>query len=61
MIGVLNHLWQSTLFAILAGLLTLTLKRNSARTRYWVWFAASAESVDAVRAARPACRKVSLV
>ncbi|HEV1287837.1 MAG TPA: TIGR03435 family protein [Bryobacteraceae bacterium] len=41
MTGLLNHLWQSTLFAILAGLLTLTLKRNSARTRYWVWFAAS--------------------
>jgi bla regulator protein BlaR1 len=39
--GVLNHLWQSSLFAILAGLLTLALKRNSARARYWLWFAAS--------------------
>ncbi len=34
------HLWQSTLFAAVAGLLTLLLKRNQARTRYWVWLAA---------------------
>src|SRR5580704_8849279 len=32
------HIWQSTLFAGAAGLLTLLLKRNRARTRYWVWF-----------------------
>jgi bla regulator protein BlaR1 len=32
------HIWQSTLFAAAAGLLTLLLKRNRARTRYWVWF-----------------------
>ncbi len=32
------HIWQSTLFASAAGLLTLALKRNRARTRYWVWF-----------------------
>ena len=25
---VANHLWQSTLFALLAGLLTLALKKN---------------------------------
>jgi bla regulator protein BlaR1 len=36
-----NHLWQSTLFAAMAGLLTLTLRRNHARTRYWLWLAAS--------------------
>lgn len=36
-----NHLWQSTLVAVAAGLLTLTLRRNSARVRYWVWLAAS--------------------
>jgi uncharacterized protein (TIGR03435 family) len=41
MTSVLNHLWQSSLFAVAAGLLTLLLKRNSARTRYWLWFAAS--------------------
>src|SRR5258708_1940218 len=39
--GVLNHLWQSSLFAAVAGLLTLLLRRNRARTRYWVWLAAS--------------------
>jgi len=39
--GLGNHLWQSTLFAITAGLLTLFLRRNQARTRYWLWLAAS--------------------
>src|SRR5688500_8696939 len=35
-----EHLWQSTWFAIAAGLLTLLLRRD-ARMRFWVWFAAS--------------------
>jgi bla regulator protein BlaR1 len=39
--AVLNHLWQSTVFAGVAWLLTLALQRNRAQTRYWVWFAAS--------------------
>jgi bla regulator protein BlaR1 len=36
-----NHLWQSTLFAALAGLLTLALRKNRAQTRYGLWLAAS--------------------
>lgn len=36
-----NHLWQSTLFLALAGLLTLALRKNQARIRYGVWLAAS--------------------
>lgn len=36
-----NHLWQSTLVAIVAGLLTLALRKHHARARYWLWFAAS--------------------
>jgi len=36
-----NHLWQSTLFAIAAWLLTLALKKNHAAVRYWIWLAAS--------------------
>ena len=36
-----NHLWQSTLFAAAAGLLTLALRKNHARARYWLWLAAS--------------------
>src|ERR1700678_912090 len=36
-----NHLWQSTLFVGIAGLLTLALRRNCARARYWLWLAAS--------------------
>lgn len=39
--AVVNHLWQSTLFAGLAGLLTLALRKNRAGARYWVWLAAS--------------------
>ena len=42
MIGELaNHLWQSTLFAFAAGLLTLMCRKNRASIRYWLWFAAS--------------------
>jgi uncharacterized protein (TIGR03435 family) len=36
-----NHLWQSTLFAAAAGLITVALRRNQARIRYRVWMAAS--------------------
>ncbi|HLK07816.1 MAG TPA: M56 family metallopeptidase [Candidatus Angelobacter sp.] len=39
--GIGNHLWQSTLFAAVAGLLTLALRKNHARARYWLWLAAS--------------------
>jgi hypothetical protein len=28
-----DHLWQSTLFAVIAGLLTLILRKNHARAR----------------------------
>jgi len=36
-----NHLWQSTLFAGVAALLTLALRKNRALTRHSVWLAAS--------------------
>ncbi|MEO6807264.1 MAG: M56 family metallopeptidase [Edaphobacter sp.] len=36
-----NHLWQSTLFAGVVLFLTLTLRKYQARTRYWLWMAAS--------------------
>jgi beta-lactamase regulating signal transducer with metallopeptidase domain len=38
---LLDHVWQSTLFAAAAGLLTLAFRRNGARIRFWLWFAAS--------------------
>ena len=38
-----NHLWQSTLVAIAASVLTLALRRHMARTRYFLWLAASAK------------------
>ena len=39
--GLINHLWQSTLFAAIVGLLTLSLRKNEARVRYGLWLAAS--------------------
>jgi bla regulator protein blaR1 len=38
-----NHLWQSTLFAACAALLTLVLRKNRAHTRYGLWLVASAK------------------
>src|SRR5438270_362026 len=40
-VPLVNHLWQSTLFAAVAGLLTLLLKTNQAQARYCVWLVAS--------------------
>jgi uncharacterized protein (TIGR03435 family) len=39
--AVTNHLWQSTVFAIGVGLLTLAFRKNRAEVRYWLWFGAS--------------------
>jgi len=39
--AVANHLWQSTLFAVLIALLTLLLRPHRARIRYALWLAAS--------------------
>jgi len=36
-----NHLWQSTLFAVVAGLLTIAFRNNRAEIRYWLWYSAS--------------------
>jgi bla regulator protein blaR1 len=41
MIPLANHLWQSTLFTVMAGLLALALRRNRAQIRYALWLAAS--------------------
>ena len=38
---IANHLLQSTVFAAVAGILTIFLRHNQARTRYWLWLAAS--------------------
>jgi bla regulator protein blaR1 len=39
--GIGNHLWQSTIFAAVVAGLALALRGNQARTRYWLWLAAS--------------------
>jgi bla regulator protein BlaR1 len=36
-----NHLWQSTGLLAAAWLLAYGLRKNQARTRYWIWLAAS--------------------
>jgi beta-lactamase regulating signal transducer with metallopeptidase domain len=36
-----DHLWQSTLFAAMGGVLTLALRNNRARVRHGLWLAAS--------------------
>ncbi|HEY2069894.1 MAG TPA: M56 family metallopeptidase [Rhizomicrobium sp.] len=41
MSALFDHLWQSTLFAGVLGLLTLAFRRNGAAVRYGLWFAAS--------------------
>jgi bla regulator protein BlaR1 len=38
---IINHLWQSSCFALLAGLLAFVLSKNSPKVRYWVWLSAS--------------------
>jgi hypothetical protein len=35
-----DHLWQSTVVAGMAALLAVALGKNTARVRYWIWFAA---------------------
>ncbi len=38
---IANHLYQSTFFAAAVALVTLVLRHNHARIRYWLWMAAS--------------------
>ena len=40
---VLNHLWQSSGFVFVAGLVAFALRNNSPRIRYWVWLSSSAK------------------
>jgi len=42
MIGELtNHLWQSTVFAVAVGFMTIGFRKNRAHVRYWLWLSAS--------------------
>jgi TonB family protein len=41
LVPLANHLWQSTLFAAVAALLILMLRKDRAAARYAVWLAAS--------------------
>jgi uncharacterized protein (TIGR03435 family) len=39
--SLFNHLWQSTLFAAVVGLLAIALRKNHAQARYRLWLIAS--------------------
>jgi len=39
--AILDHLWQSTLVALVAGVLALSLRKASAGVRHGLWMAAS--------------------
>src|SRR5436190_2353769 len=39
--ALINHIWQSTAFAIAIGLLAFTFRKNRAAVRHWLWFSAS--------------------
>ena len=41
--ALIDHLWQSTLFCVAAGSITLLLRGNSAALRHWIWLIASAK------------------
>jgi uncharacterized protein (TIGR03435 family) len=41
--GLCNHIWQSTVFAGLAALLAVALRKYRAQVRYWLWIMASAK------------------
>src|SRR5215510_13546247 len=42
MLGILaNHLWQSTVFAVAAGLFTVAFRKNRAQVRFGLWLCAS--------------------
>jgi len=36
-----NHLWQSSVFALAAGLLSLAFRTHRANVRFWIWLCAS--------------------
>ena len=38
---VINHVWQSSCFGLLAAILAFMLRGNSPKVRYWVWLSAS--------------------
>src|SRR5436305_13422473 len=40
---IANHLWQSTLFVAMVGLLVLLLRKYGPQARYALWLAASAK------------------
>ena len=38
---IVNHLWQSSCFVLLAGLLAVALRNSPPKVRYWIWLSAS--------------------
>lgn len=44
-VSLVNHLWQTTWFAVAAAVLAWILRRHAARVRFGVWLAASLKSL----------------
>jgi lipoprotein-anchoring transpeptidase ErfK/SrfK len=42
-----DYLWQSTLFVVVAAVLTRAFRRHGAHVRYWIWSADSRTAADA--------------
>jgi len=51
--AITDHLWQSTLFALLAFGFALLLRDYPAKVRYWIWLAASVKFLVPFSIARP--------
>jgi beta-lactamase regulating signal transducer with metallopeptidase domain len=41
LVNLWGHLWQSTIFALAAGLMTVAFRANCAQVRSWLWLSAS--------------------
>ena len=58
--AIASHIWESTIFALAAGLLTLMLRQNSASVRYWIWFAAAAKFLVPLAALSAVANRIPL-
>jgi bla regulator protein BlaR1 len=56
---LLDHLWQSTLFAAAVWLVARMLRANGARLRYWLWFAASMKFLIPLSLLVSACERLA--
>ena len=58
--AIADHIWQSTICAVAAGVLALIFRRNNASVRYWIWFAAAVKFLVPVAALTAAANWIPL-